>query len=124
MGILFPKTHTYTLKTYTTGEYVTGRYIEGQLDIKTIEADIQPMTDKEVEAMNIGRKNLGKIKIYISTQLKIANETTKQNGDIITWNGEDYELISEDIRDNNLINHYKYIGEIRKRPRENNLDGY
>jgi hypothetical protein len=120
MGILFGGYKTLTV--YSEGHYENGRWREGPSTENTILADIQPITGEELKSLNVGRENVGKIKIYTNNKLNIGQEGTSIsdnvvkwiNGDKITWNNEIYELIAEEIRDNNILNHYKYIGELRK----------
>lgn len=111
MSILFGKSH--TLKVYSNNHYENGWLIKDQSTESTIIADVQPMTGEEINNLNIGRENVGKIKIYYNDELNITKEGTDIIGDIVEWNGEDYELIAKLNYDNNLINHYKYIGELR-----------
>lgn len=117
MGILFGKTNTHKIKTYTKGSYVNGEWVEGIPTTYFLTADIQPVTGKELETLSIGTRNLGKIKIYTNTILKIRDEGNNQSGDVVEWNGdgENYEVIGIENRDNNIINHRKYYGELRKR---------
>lgn len=116
MGILFPKTGAHQKTVYGVGGYVDGRWVDETTTTTNLTADIQPMSGEEVESLNIGDRNLGKIKIYCDDVLNISDETTGQKGDIITWdaNGENYEVISEQVYNNGLIEHIKYIGELRK----------
>ena len=109
--IMFPKT--YILKTYKEGELVKGQFIPGAQFSRNTIADIQPITGKELESLNIGRQELGKIKIYTDDIYTISKEGTKQNSDIIVWQENNYEIIQKLPYDNNLINHNKYIAEIR-----------
>lgn len=109
--IFFPKT--YSVKKYAEGTRVKGRYVNGVRTTVSVVADAQPITGKELESLNIGRQELGKIKIYMDEQLRISDEGTKQNGDIFVWHGDDYEVIQQLPRDH-LIPHNKYIGELRK----------
>lgn len=111
MSILFGQTH--AIKVFSGAHWEMGRYIKDQAVESTIVADVQPMTGKEITDLNIGRKNVGKIKIYYNSELNIAQEDTNITGDIIEWGGNDYELIAKLTYNNNLINHYKYIGELR-----------
>lgn len=116
MGILFPKIGTHVLKTYSAGSYVNGIWVEGTETVTTFTADIQPVSGEEAAALNIGSDNIGKIKIYTNNMLKIKTEgATPQSGDIVTWNGDgkDYEVVGVLNYDNNIINHRKYIAELR-----------
>lgn len=96
-----------------TGSYINGRWIENAPDTITIIASVQPVTGKELESLNIGREELGKVKIYTDDTLYISDEGNNRSGDIITWQGDNYEIIAEGKNRNNIINHNKYIGELR-----------
>ena len=98
-----------------TGSYDnSGKYIPGENTPDTIQADCQPEdTNNDLESAITGRKNLGRIKIYTDEILNVADETTGQNGDIIEFDGDDYEIISKGKR-STLIPHNKYYGELRK----------
>jgi len=109
--IMFPKTH--TLKSFEDGEFIKGKFIPGAQFSRNTIADIQPITGKELESLNIGRQELGKIKIYTDDIYTISKEGTTKNSDIIVWKGNDYEIIQKLPYDGDLINHNKYIAEIR-----------
>ena len=115
MGILFPKTGVHQKTTYATGSYVNGIFVNGASSTSYFTADIQPITGYELETLEIGQKDLGKIKIYTNDNLNVTGDGNSQKGDIITWNGDgqNYEVIAELNYDNNIINHRKYIAEIR-----------
>lgn len=115
MGILFGKSTHQKIQT-TPGDYVNGDWVPGTPTISSLTADIQPMSGEEVQALSIGDRNLGMIKIYTDEVLKIADEGNKQKGDKVIWDGDGqtYECTAKGKRDNNLINHNKYFGELRK----------
>lgn len=95
------------------GVYVAGTIIADF----TVEADCQSMSAKEIESLNIGKDNLGKIKIFCDTELIIAVPGTDgydlQNGDRIVFLDDEYEIIKRIPFINNVISHFEYIGEIR-----------
>jgi hypothetical protein len=112
----------YPLKRKKASGYfdASGNYIEAPTDssITFILADCQPLNSKELETLNIGQdSNKGKIKVYTDEELLITVKGTDgnylQQGDIITFDGKDYEMISKDKHQNNLINHNKYIAELK-----------
>ena len=109
----------YTIKRRVTEGYYdnSGNYVAGSLaDDFTVIADCQNLTAKELESLNIGRDNLGKIKIFCDTELIVAipgeDGTDLQNGDRIVYLNDEYEIIQRQKFDN-LLNHYEYIGEFR-----------
>lgn len=111
--VFFAKT--YPLKREMKGTYTNGEWVPGINDPLTqVIANIQPVTGKELEALEIGKRNLGKIKIYTDTELIVSEDGDNQNGDLITWQNEKYEIIAEEVRDNTILNHKKYFAELRK----------
>ena len=112
--IFFPKP--YNIKTYVEGVYNgdTGLYEPGADSEIIIQANAQPVTGRELDSLDIGRNNLGKIKIYTDYELKVAIKGTGQNGDIFIFDdGFEYEVIQKLPYNSNIINHNKYIAEIR-----------
>lgn len=114
--IFFPKT--YNIVNFK-GKYEDGVYKEYRTPIISIIADVQPMTSKQIVSLDIGRKELGKIKIYTDEKLHEATEKNengfKQNGTYLKFsNNEWYEVIQNIIYSGGLINHNKYIAELRK----------
>ena len=96
----------------------SGNYVAGTRAEITIIADIQVITGEELESLNIGRENVGKVRVFTDEELIIAEEgidgTDLRNGDYIVFNNEDYEIIQKLDYENNIIPHYEYIGELRK----------
>lgn len=115
--VLFPSTYTIKRKASTGYVDTHGHYVAGSQSTFNVQADCQSLTAKELEVLNIGRKDLGKIKIFCDTELLICqqgiNGTNLQNGDLITYLSEDYEIIQKQ-KFGNLIPHYEYIAELRK----------
>ncbi len=99
-------------------EEETGLWKEYRTPEITIQADAQPMSSKEVDQLNIGRRELGKIKIYTDETLQLMRESDEgkeSNGTYFKFdNGEWYEVIQDITRKGGLINHNKYIAELRK----------
>lgn len=96
-----------------TGDYVKGRWTPDADVNATITASVQPITGKELESLNIGREELGKVKVYTDDTLYISDEGNERSGDWIIWQGDYYEAIGEQKNKNNIINHHKYICEYR-----------
>jgi hypothetical protein len=111
----------YPIKRKQAGGYYddSGKYIEGTQDPDfIILADCQTLTTKELESLNIGRDNLGKIKVFTDEILLLATPGTDgqdlQNGDQITFENDNYEIIKRMPFVNNIISHYEYIAEYRE----------
>lgn len=110
MATLFPKTITYRRYSVTDDGY--GRFTKAYTTA-TFQGSVQPMTGKEVESLEVGRRDLGKRKIYSSEKLKVAVEATAFSGDVVEWQDDLYEIIQEMTFQNDLIGHYKYVAEYR-----------
>jgi len=110
MGTLFPKALTYRRYSLTDAGY--GRFTK-TYTIGAFKGSVQPAIGKEIDSLEVGRRDLGKRKIYSSEQLKVSTEGKVFSGDVVEWQGDLYEIISEGKFQNDLINHYKYIGELR-----------
>lgn len=111
MSTLFPKTISYN---EITGGYVSGIWTPNAPVAKTFEGSVQPITGKDLVALEVGREDLGKVKVYSSTPLKVSTEGREYSGDIVIWQDKEWELIQAMDFQNDLINHYKYIAEFRK----------
>ena len=110
MSTLFPKTISYETQTTTK---VEGIYTSNAPVVLTFQGSVQPMSGKEITALNIGREDLGKVKIYSDTPIPVSKENSTQKGALVTWQAQKWETIYELINQNGIIDHYKYIGEYR-----------
>lgn len=111
--IFFPKN--YVIERTGQGDWIDGEWIEAPASSINIIANAQPVTGLELDSLDRGRQNLGKIKIYTNENLIVSEEGTKQNGDIFIFDdGNRYEIIQEMIYNSDLINHNKYLAELRK----------
>lgn len=115
--IFWPKN--YTVLRYANPTNIKGEMIKGTETSIIISANIQPLTAEELNSLEIGRRELGKIKIYSDFDLKVSE--TKEDGtlidsDKIIWdNGKKYEIIMKmDYNEQSLIPHKKYIAELRE----------
>jgi len=116
--VLFGSAHTIKRRVAEGYYDNSGNYVTGSLaDDFIVTADCQALTAKELESLNIGRDNLGKIKIFCDTELIVAIPGTDgielQNGDRIVYLTEEYEIIQR-LKFGNLIPHYEYIAERRE----------
>lgn len=114
--ILFPSTYTVKRENNVGSYNSSGKYVPGTRTPFSIQADCQVITGKDLESLNIGRDNLGKIKIFTDEDLVVTEPgtdgTNLRNGDYIVFNSQDYEIIQKQTF-GNLIVHNEYIGELR-----------
>jgi len=101
------------------------KYVRGVAQVSngtpyTIKASVQPISGEVVDSMGIGRRGIGKVKIYTRTELNVAGTDRGVNGDYIAWKGNNYEIIAKEKDQNRLVMvngptaHYKYVGELRE----------
>lgn len=111
MATLFPKTINVRR---ITGGYVNGIWTENAPVSETFQGSVQPVTGKDLDTVEVGREDRGKVKVYSSTPLSVSIEGEEYSGDVVIWQDKEWELIQAMDFQNDLINHYKYIGEFRK----------
>jgi len=119
---LISGTQTYK---YSLGKYIRGIWTEIHPEQLTFEGSIQPLNLKDINSLNVGREDKGKIKIYSDIKLPIGSEIEdtkedieKKSGAIIQWQGSTWEIIAESAYQMGLISHYKYIAELREKINE------
>jgi hypothetical protein len=114
MSTLFPTTIDYEI--HGTGKRINGIYVPGTTTTSQFIGSVQPMSGKEVMSLPVGRQDTGKVKIYSNTQLPVSTQgdTDIEPGAIVSWQGQNWEVIQELGFQNGIIPHYKYIGELRE----------
>lgn len=109
--ILFPKDFVATRTAYA---LVDGEWTAGASESVPFVGDIQPMTNRESAALNIGQSDLGKITVFSETELVVKKMGGAAFGDRVSFAGNDYELIKDNTYSNGIIDHYAYVGELRQ----------
>ncbi len=110
MSTLFPKRQTY----YTvTGSYVRGEWVQDPPVLGTFKGSIQNDTSKDTDATVQARQDAGKVKVYSSTPLRVGTPDSLYSGDVISWEGQYWEICQALPYTHGLIRHYKYIAYIR-----------
>lgn len=105
---LFPKSIPYQART---GSYVLGVWTNTTPTDGTLMGSVQPMTGKEVEALGIGRLDIGHVKVYSDIRLNTSEEGSSTPGDVVISDGKRWEVIKELPYGNGLINHFKYVAQ-------------
>lgn len=98
-----------TIRQLTGGQFINGRYVEGSESEITIRASIQPLKSVNENVMMIlpeGRRMSRAYRVYTSTEL---NSLDSENPDKAVIDNEEYEILQDNIWQNNIINHYRYI---------------
>lgn len=85
----------YTLKRKNAGSYVAGKWVDGTLIPSLVAfASIQPMTGKEMVRIPEGDRNRERKVAYSADLLKVAEPTSGTKADIVTVDGQDFEVES------------------------------
>jgi hypothetical protein len=96
----------FTVKTKAAGTVVDGFFVEGSVTTSTIQASLQPLKPEDIQQLPEGRRNSKLFFLITSSKLNLI---TSANPSIVTVDTEDYEVDKEEIWQNNVINHYKYL---------------
>ena len=75
--------------------------------------DIQPLSNRDAASLNVGRADLGKIRIFSDIQLQEEQTAGASNGDRVSFQGKVFEVIQESAHQNSLLDHYTYVAELR-----------
>lgn len=116
MSTLFPKQIRYEYHTAndTTGYYNDdGDWVPGESSDENtfFLGSVQPASGKEIESLPTGRNDSGKVKIYSDRILPVSKEGGAEAGAIVFWKGQKWEVIYDATYANDLLPHYKYIGQ-------------
>lgn len=99
----------YILTREIPGYYLEGEWVPGIASSVPIRASIQPVTGEDQITVPEGRRLVDFIKVYTSTKVFTAAEATGQTSDKIVWQGDIYEAVQVDVRQMDVIPHYKAI---------------
>lgn len=101
----------FTLKRKSAADtYVNGKFVAATTTSTTIQASVQPLSGQEMLLLPEARRTSQAVRIYTDTQLRVANTIAGYNADIVTAFGSDFEIISCEPWQSNVINHYSAIG--------------
>lgn len=93
------------------GAYVNGLWVAGARSALTTMASAQPVViGQDMKALPEGRHLSEYAKFYSADRLQVTADGEGVQPDIIVHAGYAYELVSIDVNQSNVINHYKYIG--------------
>lgn len=109
MSTLFPKPITLERGT---GTYVNGEWVKSQPALTEVfMGSVQPANGKDITALPQARLDKGHCKVFSSIPLKVSTEGQPESGDVVQWQGQRWEIISQGRYQNDLLNHYEYIAE-------------
>ena len=110
--ILFPKN--LVAKRPVTS-WVDGQAVgSSTIDVPFV-GDIQPASNRDLVALQIGRQGIGKIKVYSDRVLQTGSSSDNvAKGDLVAWGSKNYELIQENFHNAGMNMHYVYYAELRE----------
>lgn len=88
------------------GTVVDGIFTEGAPTSDVILASVQALKPEDIQQLPEGRRNSKLFFIFTDTRLNLV---TSANPDIVVVDSENYEVDKEEVWQNNVINHYKYL---------------
>jgi hypothetical protein len=96
-----------SIRRLASGQYVDGTWTtEAEIAPFDIIASVQPLTPKEMKTLPEGRRNSQAYRIYTDIEL---HTTRHQNPDRVQLFGEEFEILSVEVWQNQIISHYKAI---------------
>lgn len=109
MSTLFPRP---ILLERGSGSYVNGEWVRSTPTLtETFLGSVQPASGKDIEALPQARLDKGHVNVYSSIRLKVSTEGQPESGDIVQWQAQRWEIISQGRYQNDLINHYEYVAQ-------------
>lgn len=98
-----------TIQRETAGDYVDGVWIPGTTSTFVIQASVQPVTGEDQIVIPAGKRMSDYVKAYTSSELQVLEEVAGLQPDKLFWRDHWYECIQCDVRQMDVISHYKYI---------------
>lgn len=102
-----------TIKRRAPGAWVAGRWVPGATGApETIQATVQPavLSDyNRMEPLLEGRRVEAMIRVYTVDVLAVGGQDAQASGDIVEWQGDDYEIVAKSPWQSNIIPHYRYL---------------
>lgn len=109
--IMFPTNHVAQRQNTT---WVNGVATAGVPTAIPFKGDMQPFSNVDAVALNVGRAGIGKITVFSDIALQTSEQGGQVVGDMVTFEGKTYEIIQESAHRNRLIPHYEYYAELRE----------
>jgi hypothetical protein len=111
--ILFPKTYEAIRRV---GGRVNGVWKDSAETTITFEGNCQPTSGRDLDPQLVGRHQSGLIKAWSHTKLEVSEEGTNHRGDLILWEGSQWEVIQQLPNAGEILGPgvvYKYIAARR-----------
>jgi hypothetical protein len=92
------------------GSYVDGRWVAGSTSTLTVTASAQPHRARPDELLHLPEADRTResLRLYTETELQTADEETQTPADLVTWDGEQWEVVRVESWPLGLA-HYKAI---------------
>lgn len=91
------------------GSLVKGIWVDGGDTAFTTIVSVQPLDAREMNMLPEGRRTSQAFKLYGQDQLVTVNKSAGTNPDILTINGDNFEVLSSEPWQSNIRNHYKSV---------------
>jgi len=98
------RVHTLSVKRMS-GSYVNGEWTASQDSSFSIKASVQPLKASETQFLPEGRRNSKSYHLFTDTDLLPARDQAGKNADVVTIDGEEYEVMSCAKWNNAVIPH-------------------
>lgn len=95
-------------------DYVRGKWTVLSEETVAFKGSIQPNFGEYMHATEQAREDLGAVYVYSDTQLKVGKQGTDSSGDRVVFEGEEYEIIREDVYKSGVCSHFQYRAEVRR----------
>lgn len=92
------------------GTHTDGIWVPGTHSVSTVLCSVQPVVKAtDLVSLPEGRHLSDYVKVYTDTKLKIAEDGTNVQSDIIVNGDFGYEIVDVAENQSNVIPHYRYI---------------
>lgn len=94
MGLIESVAQPYPVKRYAEGGWVDGRWADPEPTDITVALAVQPARPTEVANLPEGIRTKGAITLYSETPMQAADEHARCSGDVVTYDGRDWQVHS------------------------------
>lgn len=88
------------------GSYIKGRWVDGSTISFNVTGSLQPVSGNKAQALMEGKRLISIMEFITAVKLIAADPITQISGDIVTIDGNPYEVILVEPWQNGILNHY------------------
>ncbi len=110
MSTLFPRPYTIRRRDRA---LVRGVWVPGTATTATILGSVQPLSGSDLETMEAGSRDIGKVWIYTDSILRKRVEGSTTEADVLEYDGSLWEVIDTRSYLSGLLPHRKHLAEYR-----------